>query len=292
MSVIYSKNNKIRLKITDLCNMKCSFCHSEGSRGVNNINIFNSNTQHIFKELNGIFDSVHITGGEPTLYHSFGTLIDVLRSIGYKKISITTNGYFKIEDYTADFLKLDSINFSLHSFNEQFLSGMVDDPIKYKRRVTENINYLKNKTKISINTVATSNSYQDIESIIDFCGMHNIQLNILQELNNNISSSIRSLIYNKGFIEYDTIYLIPGSNKRTLFKNNSGNIIVFKEIEYYLPEFLCKDCSLVNKCDEGFSFFRLEGDPVKVRLCINKEAITYEKFKQDYYNIIKALYRR
>ncbi|RKJ52569.1 radical SAM protein [bacterium 1XD42-1] len=288
MIITHMLNDKLRLKVTDRCNMCCSFCHAEGARGVKDIAIDNTNC-YIFKELRQTFSRVHITGGEPTLYKDLGKLIDILSSYGYK-ISITTNGYFDLSSVADTLSNINSINFSLHSLNKDFLCNMVSNVGDYKKNIINNILYFLSKTKVSINTVATTNPYQDIDEVIDFSISNNITLNILQELSNNILSTIRKNIVNRGFSADEKILLYPSSNVRTIFHNDSGNTIIFKEIEYFSPLFLCNGCNLLNRCSEGFSFIRLEDNPLKVRLCIDKDTITYEEFVKYYYRDLKLLY--
>lgn len=281
-------NDKLRLKVTDKCNMQCSFCHSEGSCGVNDI-VLGSETDYIFKELRNAFSKVHLTGGEPTLYNHLEQLVELLYSYEYK-ISMTTNGYFKPDKLAGCLDKLSSINFSLHSLNDEFLKNTVENTADYKERVISNILELKNRSKISINTVVTNSENQNIDEIIEFCINNNIKLNILNELSNRILPAVRAKVLEYGFTEKEKIFIYPSSNVRTLFRDASGNTLIFKEIEYFTPQFWCHGCSMLNRCDEGFSFIRLEGNPIKVRICINKEAISYEMFMKYYYHQIKELY--
>ena len=224
------------------------------------------------------------------IYSSLGALIENLHACIYR-ISLTTNGYFSLEEVTGQLDSIDSINFSLHSLNEAFLEKIVRDPQVYSRSVIKNILYLKDKTKVSINTVATLDPRQDIREIIEFCFQNAISINILQELNNNILPVIKKGFTDHGFAAVEKIYIYPGSNVRTVFQNAEGNTVTFKEIEHYAPEFLCGKCSLVNKCDEGFSFIRLENNPLQVRMCINQEAVSFDTFMNEYYEKIKALWK-
>src|SRR5699024_6593006 len=102
------------------------------------------------------------------------------------KISITTNGYFQLSQALEIADKLNSINFSLHSFNDAYLCTTVNNVKEYKSRVIRNILSLKDKVDVRINTVATSNPNQHIEDIVKFCFENKITINILQELNHNI----------------------------------------------------------------------------------------------------------
>lgn len=65
---------------------------------------------------------------------------------------------------------------------------------------------------------------------------------------------------------------------------NDHNKIVFKEIELFTPEFLCKVCRFTNKCNKEFSFVHLENNPLRI-----KKSITYDEFMHNYYRQICKL---
>lgn len=290
MKETYKLNNKLRLKVTDRCNMHCSFCHSEGSQGAKDL-VLDERACHILERLRDGFDAVHITGGEPTLYPSLEELIKKLHDLGYK-VSLTINGYFPLEKVTRQIESVESINFSLHSLNEVFLEKFVKDPQEYKENVRKNILYLKDKTRVAVNTVATSDPQQNIREIVEFCFGNKIPINILQELNKNILPSIKKGFLDHGFTVTEKIYIYPGSNVRTVFQDKKGNQVLFKEIEHFALESWCGGCPLLNQCDEGFSFIRLEDNPLRVRMCINREPISFDTFMKEYYEKIKALLQR
>lgn len=287
MKETYKLNNKLRLKVTDRCNMHCSFCHSEGSQGANDL-VLDKRTCHILERLRDGFSAVHITGGEPTLYPFLGELIEKLHVLGYQ-VSLTTNGYFPLEKAAGQVESVESVNFSLHSLNEVFLEKFVKDPQEYKENVRKNILYLKDKTRVAVNTVATSDPQQNIQEIVEFCFKNKIPLNILQELNKNILPSIKKEFLDHGFTATEKIYIYPGSNVRIVLLDKKGNQVRFKEIEHFALESWCRECPLLNQCDEGFSFIRLEDNPLQVRMCINREPVSFDTFMKEYYEKIKAL---
>lgn len=287
MKIRYLLNDKLRIKVTDKCNMHCSFCHFEGAKGANDLAV-NDETIQTLKSLRQKFSAVHITGGEPFLYPDLFALIDVLERLEYK-ISITTNGYFQLSQTSEIADRLNSINFSLHSFNDAYLCTTVNNVKEYKSRVTNNILSLKDKVDVRINTVATSNPNQHIEDIVKFCFENKITINILQELNHNILSIYKEKLRENGFTQTEKVYMYPGSNVRHVFQDSRNNKVVFKEIELFTPDFLCKDCRFIDECNEGFSFIRLENNPLKIRMCLNQKSISYNEFMCSYYNQICKL---
>ena len=86
----------LRVIVTTRCNYRCIFCHSEGYYHC----VRNKNEEMSIETLKlvGIIakrfgiDQVKITGGEPLLRRDITEIISVFRSLGYRDISIVTNG--------------------------------------------------------------------------------------------------------------------------------------------------------------------------------------------------------
>lgn len=288
METVYELKDRLRVKVTDRCNMHCSFCHAEGARGVNDIALTDE-TIGIFRGLRGMFSRVHLTGGEPVLYPKLPELVRLLRSLDYR-VSVTTNGYFD-RGSAADILEgMSSINFSLHSLSEGYLKNVVADVTEYRKKITDNILYFRDKTAVSVNAVFTNDPHQHIEDIIDFCISEGVLLNLLHELNSPHLVSEKLGLPERGFEPVEKRILYPSSNTRLVFRDKAGHTIQFKEIEPFFPDFLCKGCGMKEHCGEGFAFVRLEGDPMKVRMCLDRKAVSYEEFRENYYAGLKALY--
>jgi GTP 3',8-cyclase len=138
---------KLRLSVTDRCNMQCIYCmprdaNKNGSVGSNNNN--NNNTiakkwlareeslsyeeflriSQIMAQL-GI-DKIRVTGGEPLLRPKVEDLIAGLSKIdGIKSISMTTNGLFLGEKaYLLKKSGLQSVNISLDTFKPGCFKAM------------------------------------------------------------------------------------------------------------------------------------------------------------------------
>ena len=115
---------KLRISVTDKCNMKCIYCMPNG-----NIKWFDNKEILNFQEIvriTSIFTQlgitkVRITGGEPLLRPSLENLIrDLTKIQNIKTISMTTNGIL-LEDKINQLKSagLNTLNISLDTFREE-----------------------------------------------------------------------------------------------------------------------------------------------------------------------------
>ena len=114
---------KLRISVTDRCNMKCGYCMPK-----NNTKWFDDNEVLTFDEivrlssiLAGLgIEKIRITGGEPLVRPSIENLIKSITKIHHiKSVGLTTNGLLLLEKVKV--LKssgLESVNISLDSFKE------------------------------------------------------------------------------------------------------------------------------------------------------------------------------
>lgn len=115
---------KLRISLTDKCNMKCIYCMPTGNiKWINNKEILNfteiTRIVSILAEL-GI-TKIRLTGGEPLLRPSLDTLIrDLIKIENIETISMTTNGFLLEENINQLKLAgLNSLNISLDTFKEE-----------------------------------------------------------------------------------------------------------------------------------------------------------------------------
>ncbi len=281
----YKKNDKFRMKVTDRCNFSCSFCHAEGGKNAEDIII----NQHLYKAielLRPLYSRVHITGGEPFIYDKLDNILDILEEYGYKT-AVTTNGYFSLKEKQKIIERMEYINFSVHSFQEQYVSNLIgrNNTAKYIiSTILQNIKILIDILPVRINTVVSDKEEsQKIEEILEFCGKLNIELKLVPEwkVREKATLIIRNILQKNNFNLYEKIYLLPGSNVRERYKNPHGQIVEVKKIEFYFPKFLCTNCTKQKYCQEGFSFLRIGGEPLYFQPCIFNKKLSLEDFQKN-----------
>ena len=161
---------KLRISITDRCNMRCIYCMP-----YNNTKWFEQTDFLSYEEivrLTTIFanlgiEKIRVTGGEPTVRDKIESLISALSRInGIKSISMTTNGLLlreKVKQLKQ--AQLEGVNISLDTFRADRFKAMTGaDGIN---KVLDSINAADDAgLKVKINTVIMRGWNDD--EVVDF----------------------------------------------------------------------------------------------------------------------------
>jgi len=87
--------NKLRISLSEVCNMACTYCVTSLSDHKRSPDELNSNQMlylvRLLKEHAGI-EKVRLTGGEPLLYPEIVNVISGISEMGIKSIGLTSNG--------------------------------------------------------------------------------------------------------------------------------------------------------------------------------------------------------
>ena len=262
------KFKRIYIEITNICNLKCSFC-SKTKRRTKEISI--DEFKLIMNKINDYTDYIYLhVKGEPLTHHYIDDILSICKKYN-KKVCLTTNGVF-LKDRLDILNKYDNIyqiNISLHSENnkENYLEDIFEvvdklkypyinyrfwildksldtinnkylDMIKLKYKVNELYDKMKldNKVYLSLDSKfdwpSTSNNYYKEEGT---CLGGKSQIAILSNGVVSICCLDSEGESNLGNIFTDSIEDILSSNK---FKNT---IKGFNDNKVYLD--ICKHCS-------------------------------------------------
>lgn len=131
------KYKKVYLEITNVCNLKCTFC-PETKRKAEFMS--EATFKQILDQIKPFTDYLYLhVKGEPLLHPQLGVFLDISAEKGFK-VNITTNGTLidKIADTLLAKPAVRQINFSLHSFdgNQQELSrdSYIDSILDFSHR--------------------------------------------------------------------------------------------------------------------------------------------------------------
>ena len=123
--------NKVYVEITNICNMRCSFCHGH-SRAPRRMN--KEEFARILEQLTGHTQYIYYhLMGEPLTHPQLPEFIRMAGAQGYKSI-ITTNGTL-LRNRRDELLAagVHKVNISLHSFED----GSDEDHIRYIQEIAE-----------------------------------------------------------------------------------------------------------------------------------------------------------
>ena len=122
-------NVRISLNSSSTCNFRCIHCHMEGVKASNSILMTADEIQRVVQVLSRFgIETVKLTGGEPMLRHDIVEIVQNLKSVGLRELSMTTNGtrFSKLAAKLHD-AGLSRVNISLHSLRKdrfKFIAGV------------------------------------------------------------------------------------------------------------------------------------------------------------------------
>ena len=290
----YVKNDKIRIKTTDRCNMNCWFCHAEGAPSCSDV-VLDNTFDAALRYFRAVFSRAHLTGGEPFLYPYLEDLLGVLEEKGYA-ISITTNGCFELSQRIIDFAHhFQYINFSFHSLESEYYAKLspASSGSLVVDRIASNIRALSGIIPVRINTVVSGNgSEQHLEKMIEFAEDVGCELKFVPELRTKEAATlaIESLLREENYHLYERQIITSSSNLRERYMNSKGSVIEIKKLIACFPTFCCNNCDSVDSCNEGFSFVRIGGNPLYTQICIKKKPVRFDEFLLSQWSELKKTF--
>jgi len=110
----------LRVAVTEKCNFRCVFCHSEGvDSSTEEMNVEDYRIIAKATSLLGI-SYVKFTGGEPLLRKDLEEIISIFKENGFREVSLTTNGFsLASRAHALKSAGLDWVNVSLHSLRRE-----------------------------------------------------------------------------------------------------------------------------------------------------------------------------
>ena len=171
---------RLRVKVTNKCNLNCIFCHREGSNESRDL-LTVSDYEFIGKTCASIgIRRFKISGGEPLLREDIVEIVRALSPVS-EDISITTNGV--LLDRYVDSLRsagLNRLNVSVHTLDRRKYRYITGRDLLEK--VLDNVLTASKAgfRQVKINAVVTRLNYEDIPSLIRFCREHGLSLQLIE----------------------------------------------------------------------------------------------------------------
>ncbi|MBT3407139.1 radical SAM protein [Candidatus Woesearchaeota archaeon] len=262
-------NGHYIIKINNKCNSNCSFCaDSKEVRKQADIE-YDKLISELIKNRKK-FDSLIISGGEPTIYKNIFKYIKYAKKkCKYKKIILTTNGFLlAYEKFTDKLIKngVDSfiISFLTHEKKKYFEISKIKNSFNYINKAISNIK--KRKKEINVNIVIHKLNYKNIEKTVEF--LINKKINSIQfSFINPIGSSI---INDKSIIteRMSKVILHLKSAINYGIEKNYNNIFI-ENIPICIAPTLIKKISDLKKPKENKKYYN--SSKIKLEKC--KECI-------------------
>ncbi len=281
----------IRMSITDVCNFKCGYCLPNGYQVDKNDNRKFLHLDEI-KRLAIVFSKlgvskIRITGGEPTVRKDFFEIIKILKQVGIKKVSITTNGYHL--DKKAQMLVnsgLNGINISIDSLDRNTFKTITShDRLPEILRGIQNLQDL-NFDNIKINAVLLKNintSEKDFDTWANFIKKNEVVFRYIELMRTgenldyfnkyHVSSKIFQEYLDKNNWIYQTFGKDAGPSLNYINPDYKGK---FGIIAPYSKDF-CKTCNRLRITSRGDLRLCLFGNTgISIRHLLQKDDQIHE----------------
>jgi radical SAM protein with 4Fe4S-binding SPASM domain len=196
------KFKKIYIEITNICNLKCSFC-SEVNRKKEYINV--EVFEDIINKIKDYTDYVYLhVKGEPLLHPQIIDLINVCKKYNIK-VNLTTNGTLFPEkvDKIKTCKNINKINFSLHSENN------IDN---YCEKIFESVEKLPDTVTVIYRLWTLKNNELDEKStniVEKISKYYNLSTETVEKIKKEKNIKIKSTIY----VDKDNEFEWPNLNE-------------------------------------------------------------------------------
>jgi MoaA/NifB/PqqE/SkfB family radical SAM enzyme len=185
-----ARDERIHVSIGAVCNNNCVFCMEEDREGryVNNSAMTAERVRWILEENRGS-EEVCFTSGEPTTRPELPDLVSMAKSLGYRKISVMTNGRrLSHLPYAALLAKAGMNRFyvSIHGHTKKLHEGLTRTPDSFEQTVEGLRSIAKLKRfgiELHTSTVVTDRNMPHMLEIYRFLrqlGVDQIVFNVMQ----------------------------------------------------------------------------------------------------------------
>lgn len=293
IDLLYTRQDSIRVKITDRCPWNCWWCHNEGTgkRNPSRVGdiIWDEEFRSIISTLKADLDidTVHLTGGEPSTHPELIELVKGLTSLGVK-VKMTTMGFPPRILSSLLQAGLRYFNFSVHALDVSLMSKTQNDRSFdwVKKHLTQQLSCLliakESGAFVKINSVmANDEDRSRITSVMNWAHSNNISFRVMNELSSGYTSTkaIQQLLGDLGAVETKRKLIVGSSSFTSTYTLPDGKTIQFKQIRPLHLESMCTLCPLPKtRCHEKFYGIRLERQRVEsdwvfyVRLCLHRSS--------------------
>ena len=249
----------LRITLTNRCNVNCLYCHHDG--------MVKSKDEMTADELYTICKiakkigvrKIRLSGGEPLLKKDIVEIVDKIASLGFKDISMTTNGIL-LEKYAQDLKDagLDRVNVSLDTLNRETFEFItkkdyLEDAKKGILKAVEVGLY-----PVKINMVIMKDINQnEIDDMFEFCKKNDIVLQLIELIESENCDDDKFSVdyhYKLDDIEKELADIADDVREREFMQGRKKYYIDGGEIEVVKPvdnAKFCANCSRLRITPDG-----------------------------------------
>ncbi len=247
----------LRVSITNRCNINCFYCHHDGMLDT----LDEMAVDEIFKiakVAQGLgVERIRLSGGEPLVRRDIVDIVKSIKSLGFRDISITTNGIF-LGELCGDLIDagLNRVNVSLDTLNPltyEKLTGFnyID---KVKESIIEASISGLNPVKINMVLMKGVND-TEVGDMFDFCKDNNLILQLIEIMDaETVNDFNENYHYDMDLIEEELKVKADKIEVRNLMQDRKKYFIDGGEVELVRPldnTAFCNNCTRLRVTPEG-----------------------------------------
>ena len=249
----------LRITLTNRCNVNCLYCHHDG--------MVRSKDEMTADELYTICKiakkigvrKIRLSGGEPLLKKDIVEIVEKIASLGFKDISMTTNGIL-LDKYAEDLKKagLDRVNVSLDTLDRETFEFITkkDYLEDAKKGILKAVEVGLYPVKINMVIMKDINQHE-IDDMFEFCKENDIVLQLIELIESENCDEDKfsaEYHYNLDDIESELADIADDVRERKFMQGRRKYYIDGGEIEVVKPvdnAKFCANCSRLRITPDG-----------------------------------------
>ena len=249
----------LRISITNRCNVNCFYCHHDGILP-QKYEMTPDEIHRIAQVARGIgVRKIRLSGGEPLIRDDIVEIVSKISSIGFKDVSITTNGTY-LDKYADSLVEagLNRVNVSLDTLNPetyQFITKK-DYLEKAKQGIIRAAESGLYPVKVNM-VVMKGLNHSEIWDMFHFCQENNAVLQLIELLKTDNcpdNGFIDDYHYKMDDLEEELSKMADKVKTRRFMQDRKKYFVDGGEIEVVKPmdnTQFCKNCTRIRITPEG-----------------------------------------
>jgi len=263
------------MSLTNLCNLRCYFCHNEGQCKNSSIDLLSADDIIWIANIARMagFTKFKLTGGEPTLRKDIDRIVSGMMANGIKDLSMITNGtLLKQKAHLLKKAGLPRINVSLLTLSPATFVRDIHPNAALLDRIVEGIDTALEAgyTNIKLNFIYHgSQSNDELLQVCHFASARQLTLVLLPILLINAKEedhfitlqSLHSMLEDMGIANTQLIIDNEGLEKELITLKSGTRILLRRnELKEVYPYEECHNCDVKTECRESIFPLRLMAD--------------------------------